>query len=117
MIAGYQSALSGLQAFGTKLSSTSNNIANANTDGFKRTRVTNSSVEPHGVKANVEKVETAGTSVYKETTQGQELTELSNVDLASELTDMIVSEHMYKANLKTIKTLDELSGSLIDLKS
>ena len=38
MISAYQTALSGLQAFSTKLQSNGNNIANANTDGFKRIR-------------------------------------------------------------------------------
>jgi flagellar basal body rod protein FlgG len=36
MITAYQSALSGLKAFGTKIQANSNNIANAQTNGFKR---------------------------------------------------------------------------------
>ena len=60
MISGYNSALSALQSFGTKLHSNSNNIANANTNEFKRTRVTNATVDPTGVKAQVEKVDVEG---------------------------------------------------------
>jgi flagellar basal-body rod protein FlgC len=53
MISAYQSALTGLQAFSTKLQSNGNNIANANTNGFKKTLVTNTDVAPQGVKAQV----------------------------------------------------------------
>jgi len=34
MIAGIQSALSGLQAVATKIENTANNVTNMNTDGF-----------------------------------------------------------------------------------
>lgn len=96
MISGYNSALSALQSFGTKLNSNSNNIANANTDGFKRTRVTNITGEPTGVKAQVEKVNSAGPTAYEETSNGYEQVELSNVDLGVEIPDMNLNSTMYK---------------------
>jgi len=117
MIAAYQAALSGLQAFGTKIQSNSNNIANANTDGFKKTRVTNSNVAPQGVKAQVDKVSTPGAGVFQETEAGTEFVELSNVDLAGELVDMGLNSTMYKANLKTIETVDTMTGALLAVKS
>lgn len=117
MISAYQSALTGLKAFGTRIQSNSNNIANANTEGFKKTRITNASVAPQGVKTQVEKITTPGTSVYEETTNGMELVELSNVDLATELVDMNLNSTMYKANLKTIETVNDMTGTLLKLKS
>lgn len=117
MISAYQSALSGLQAFGTKIQANSNNIANANTDGFKKTRVTMSEVLPQGVQAEVEKVNTPGTSVFQETGNGHDLVELSNVELSSEIPEMNLSSQFYKANLKTIETVNEMTGTLLDLKS
>lgn len=117
MITAYQSALSGLQAFGKKIHANANNIANANTESFKKSTVTLSSTQPHGVKANVGKLDTPGPSVYKETSAGQELVELSNVDLGSELPGMMLNSHFYKANLKTIDTVEEMTGTLLDLKS
>jgi flagellar hook protein FlgE len=117
MISAYQSALSALQAFGTGIHSNANNIANSNTDGFKRTRVTQTAMQPQGVKATVEKVKNEGTAVYKETNNGLELIEQSNVDLAGELTDMRVNANYYKANLKTIQTSDEMLASLLDIKA
>lgn len=117
MISAYQSALSGLQTYGTRLQSNSNNIANSNTEGYKKSRVINESTEPQGVKAHVMKVETPGTSVFQERGEGAELVELSNVDLATEITDLSMSSHMYKANLKTIEVVEEMTGALINLKS
>lgn len=117
MISPYSSALSALNGFATKLQSNGNNIANANTDGFKKTRVTHSITEAQGINVQIEKVVKPGTSVFKETVAGMEMVELSNVDLASELTDLNLNSHFYKANLKTLETLEEMSGELLDIKS
>lgn len=117
MISAYNSALMALKSFGTKIQSNGNNIANVNSSEFKRTRVTNSETAPQGVKAQVEKVNTPGTSIYEETNNGMELVELSNVDLATEMVDMNLNSHFYKANLKTIQTVDEMTGELLNVKS
>lgn len=117
MISAYNSALSALNSFGTKIQSNGNNIANANTNEFKRTRVINSATENQGVKAHVEKVDTPGAKIFEETSNGMEEVELSNVDLATEITDMNLNSHFYKANLKTIQTADEMAGELLNLKS
>ncbi len=117
MIAAYQAALSGLRAFGTKIQSNGNNIANANTDGFKKTRVTNSTVAPQGVRAQVDRIETPGAAVFQETNAGMELVELSNVNLAEELVDMGLNSTLYKANLKTIETVETMTGALLNLES
>lgn len=117
MISGTQSALSALQAFSTKTQSNANNVANSNTDGFKKTRVTLAETEPEGVKAYVDKVNTPGPSVYKETNNGSELVELSNVDLADEFVDSNMNTRFYQANLKTIQTVDEMTQSLLDIKA
>jgi flagellar hook protein FlgE len=46
-----------------------------------------------------------------------EQTELSNVDLAREFVDMNLNSTMYKANLKTIENVNEMTGMLLKLKS
>jgi flagellar hook protein FlgE len=117
MISVYQTALSGLKAFSTKLQSNSNNIANANTDGFKKSMVQNSAVAPQGVKAQTEKVSPPGPDIFQQTDTGMELTELSNVDLATELVNMKLNSTMYKANLKTIESVDDMTATLLDIKS
>jgi flagellar basal-body rod protein FlgC len=117
MISAYNSALTALQAFGTKIQANSNNIANANTDGFKKTRVIMAEALPQGVKAQVDTVTVPGTSVFQETNKGLELVELSNVELSSEVPEMNLASQFYKANLKTVETVNEMTGALLALKS
>ncbi len=117
MISAFQAALSGLHAFGTKIQSNSNNIANSNTDGFKRTQVNLESAVPHGVKTQIDKINTPAPEVFSERSEGLDLVELSNVDLGKELPEMYINSQMYKANLKTIETADNMLGSLLEIKS
>ncbi len=117
MIAAYQTALTGLQAFGTRLQANGNNLANANTDGFKKTVITNTEQTPSGVKAQAHKISTPGTSVLQGSGAEMERKELSNVDMATEIVDMNLNSTMYKANLKTIETVNEMTGTLLHLKS
>jgi flagellar hook protein FlgE len=117
MISAFQSALSGLHAFGTKVQSNSNNIANASTDGFKRTRVILESTQAHGVKAQVEKINNPSPKVFQEGAEGPYPVELSNVDLGRELPEMYLNSQMYKANLKTLQTVDNMLGHLLETKS
>lgn len=49
------------------------------------------------------------------TTQGGEL-EMSNVDLASEFTNLIVAQRGFQANSKVITTADEMLEQLVNLK-
>jgi flagellar hook protein FlgE len=117
MISALQSALSGLQSFGVKIQCNSNNIANINSDGFKKSRVTMANMEPQGVKAQVDKVSTPGPTVLQEIGSGHEMVELSNVDMGEEIVNMNLNSTMYKANLKSIETINEMTGELLKIKS
>lgn len=118
MISASNSALSALRAFGTKIQSNANNIANANTESFKRTQVNLASRPPGGVAATVEQVNSAGPMVYQQNSQGtEELVEMANVDLANEIPEMNLNSRMYAANLKTISVEGEMFDSLLDLKA
>ncbi len=117
MIPATNAALSGLKAFETKLASNANNIANLSSEGYKRTRVTLSDRAPEGVQANVETVDSPGNTVLEETASGLEEVELSNVDLAEELTGSQLNGRFYQANLKTIEMADEMTKSLLDIKA
>lgn len=116
MIPAMQSALSGLSAYSTKINSNADNIANANTEGFKKSRVILSPAVPQGVDVLTERVETPGHLVDEETSNGRELIEQSNVDLAEELPAMSLNAHFYKANLKTLQVADEMLGALLKTK-
>ena len=115
MITATGNSLSALSAFQKKMDVTANNIANVLTDEFKKSRVTMQESEPSGINAVVDRVETPG--VPKETIRNDEpaLVESSNVDLAEELVEMIPTRTAYGANLKALKTQEEMMGSLLDI--
>jgi flagellar hook protein FlgE len=117
MIPAVNSALSGLKAYGTKINSNANNIANVSSEGFKKSRVTLSNQPLQGVKASVETVDSPGTMRLEDTNDGNTMVELSNVDLAEELPDSQVNARFYQANLKTLQTADEMTKSLLDIKA
>lgn len=115
MISGINSALSGLMAFQKKVDSIANNVANINTDEFKKTRVTLAEQDPQGVTANVQKIETPGPVVTEQTPEGDQLVEKSNVELSEELPNLMLNRRFFQANLKTIQTEDQMLGSLLDI--
>ncbi len=117
MLNGISAALSGLQATGVKVQNNANNVANANTEGFKKGRVILSEQAPQGVRASVEKVNTPGSYVSEMTNNGTEMIEQSNVELSEEITSMISNKHSYGANLKTLEAIDEMTTSLLDIKA
>lgn len=109
-------ALSGLAAFQKKTDVIAHNVANANTDNFKKSRTTFSeSPTGGGVSAQVDKIGTPG--IPKEIVRENETIEVetSNVDLGEELTEIIPAVAGYRANLATIKTHQENLGTLLDI--
>ncbi len=114
MVSGLSSAISSLQAHNRKLDVHANNTANVNTNGFKRDQAVLEEGRVGEVRLNVRKdMSPAPEDPLAPDAPGVEK-ELSNVDLVDEMTGMIPTEIGYKANLKTIKTRDELIGTLLD---
>ena len=114
MISAMNSTVSALRAFVTKLGVTADNIANANTDGFKKSRATFQTDQNGGVRVEIRRDETPGFR-YDVTENGETLEkETSNADLTEEIPNLMVTKCAYQANLKTIETQDEMLGSLLD---
>jgi flagellar basal body rod protein FlgG len=112
MISGISASLSGLNVFGKKLSNTANNIANSNTSGYKKTE---SVITQDGLglpELSLKRVDTPGPLV---TESDGTMTEQSNVDLAEELTQSIVAQRGYEANLKVLKARNDTLGSALDI--
>jgi flagellar basal-body rod protein FlgC len=114
MISGLGSTLSSLQAHNRKMSATADNVANVNTNGFKR----NQAVLAEGASGDVQlhlrqDRSPAPFDPLAPDAPGVEK-ELSNVDLADEMSGMLPTEIGYKANLKTIRAHDAMIGSLLD---
>ena len=115
MIGALDASISGVKAFQKKIEVGANNIANVNTDTFKRQEAILSEGAHGGVNVTIDRIDEPG--YPKETVADGEVveTESSNVDLAEELTDLVPSQAGYDANLKTIKATDEMLGTLLDI--
>lgn len=115
MISSIGSNLSALKAFGTGLSVKANNIANSNSENFKKSRAINTEGENGGVKTEIRKVdpdnELPGINSENNTTEAQP----SNVDLTEEIPGMIIDQRGFQANLLAIKTREEMLGSVLDI--
>lgn len=105
-------SVSALNALGTSQSVRSNNIANSETDGFKKSRTVLEENAAGGVSASVQRVTTPGPQVVQD--DGSML-ELSNVDMAEEITGMIPTKHAYEANIKAMQTADDMDQTTLDL--
>ncbi len=112
MISGISSSLSGLSAFTRKLSNAAGNVANVNTDEYKKTTATIVEDKNGLPRVNIDKPDTPGTIVQE--TDGT-VRELSNVELAEEFPRMMISQRGYEANIKALRIQGETIGSLLDI--
>lgn len=119
MTSAISTAMSALQAYGTKINASANNVANALTEGYKSQEVTMAETAPEGsgVEANVRTNMSSGPYLMTKTDEGSELVEQSNVSYEKEVPDMMLSTRMYEANLVSIKTADEITEQTIDMKA
>ncbi len=115
MISSVNANVAGVKAFQQKLNVTANNIANVNTDEFKKQRALLHQDDHGGIRVEIDKVDTPG--YPKETVVDGKVvqSESSNVDLAEALTETIPTQAGYDANLKAIQTEDEMTGTLLDV--
>jgi flagellar basal-body rod protein FlgC len=115
MIPSVNSTISALRANKTMLGVTANNIANANTDEFKKSRATLKEGANGDVVVDINRVNTPGHR-YQELEGDQRVEkESSNVNLEEEVPKMMVSQRTYEANLKVLQTQDNMSGTLLDI--
>ena len=115
MVFSINNSLSGLSAFTKKMRVISNNIANVNTDGYKKRRASFSEGTSGGVEVDVTRIDTPGPpNLYAKDHPTLEK-EMSNVDLTEEIPQMMVTQRGYEANLKTLKNQDEMLGVLLDV--
>jgi flagellar basal-body rod protein FlgC len=108
----FNTALSALGSLSRKMDVTASNIANVNTNGFKKSLAEFEDVYPSGVKVSISQVDTPGDALPPDE-KGKEQ-ESSNVTLAEELVNLITTQHAYAANIKTLTTEDEMRKTLLD---
>ena len=89
-------ALSGMNAAQTGLQVTAHNIANLNTEGFRRQQVLQSSVAPAGVSTTLTRSAQPGESMI------------------TDLVGLLQSKNAFLANLAVFRHQDDAIGSLLD---
>ncbi|NBD20525.1 flagellar basal body rod protein [Aquabacterium fontiphilum] len=92
-------ALSGVQAASLRLDTAAHNIANAQTPQFQRQVVQLETQEQAGVLTTIGKAEEIGAA------------------LAADLVEQMDAAAAYRANLRSIQTDQQLTGSLLDIKA
>jgi len=115
MIPSVNSAISALQAYKTKLGVTAENIANVNTDEFKKCRATLKEGSNGGVQVDINRVDTPGHRYQVLESDQLVEKESSNVNLEEEIPEMMITQRTYEANLKVLQTQDNMLGSLLDI--
>ena len=89
-------AMSGLQGAQLRMGSAAHNIANAVTPGFRRQVVAQQSVQGGGVASTIARAPVAGDA------------------LAEDLVALKLAQHLFTANLKVLRTQDQMLGTLLD---
>jgi len=107
--------LSALNAFDKKMNVIANNVANVETEEFKKSRATLVEGPENSVKVEVTQPEDPGPIVVQVTDGQFEEKEMSNVDLAEEIPQSIVAQRGYEANLATIRTQDDMLNAILDI--
>lgn len=116
MISAIQTALSVLAAFTKQVEVTGHNVANIDTEEFKKSNTELVSVEIGGVLPVVQKDESAGPTVLSDKGHGGPTMEWSNADLGEETVNLIIGQRGFEANLQTLNTADQMLGTILDLK-
>jgi flagellar hook protein FlgE len=109
-------ALSALKGFSTKLDVTANNVANLETNDFKRSHVELHEAANGGVKVNISSVDTPGLAMDPNVRTGRAQQE-SNVNLEEEIANQIIAQYSYEASILTLKTAAEMQKELLDIKA
>ncbi len=110
-INGISASSAGLFAYGARLANSAGNVANVNTNGYKKTVATVSEDGAGLPKVNMMKSNTPGPIVEADGLQK----ELSNVNTAEELPQMAIAQRAYESNIKALKAQEETLKSTLDI--
>ena len=110
------SSVAGINAFFKKMDVTAHNIANINTDNYKR-RIPHIQEDKNGLPQMAVTVDnTPGLESPRRAGEPEGPSrEMSNVTYADEVVNMIEAEMGVKANVKALKAAGEMMGSLLDV--
>ncbi|GJL57650.1 MAG: hypothetical protein NPIRA03_05070 [Nitrospirales bacterium] len=115
MIAGMASAASGIQAGGRMLNVGGHNIANAQTESFKRTRaLPEESPAGAGVRITLQTDERPSSPLLS-SEHSFNPQEGSNVDLGEELISHLQAVNLIEANMASMRIQEKFLGSILDI--
>jgi len=112
----FRIALTAFRAFDKKLDVNANNIANMDTNNFRKSRVEFQENAGGGVQVTISRVDTPGIEIDPNARTG-EAQQTSNVALEEEIADQIITRYSYEANILTLKTAAEMQKELFDIKT
>jgi flagellar hook protein FlgE len=115
MISSINSTVSALQAYVKQLGVTANNIANVNTEGYKKYQAVLEEGPFGDVQLEVNRVDSPGYPLRRYEDGQWSEKQMSNTQLTEEIPDLMIAQRAYEANLKTVKTQDHMLGSLLDI--
>lgn len=111
MIPGISAPLSALFAFGEKLANNARNVANCNTDGFKKSDAAITEGKNGLPEVTLCRSDSSGTLVE----EAGAMRETSNVDLFEEFPQMMITQRGYAANIKVLEAQDGVFESTLDI--
>ncbi len=117
MIDALSAAISGMKAAAGRTNIVANNIANLNTDNYKRKIAVQKDAPGGGVTLSVRTDNSPGYAISENPNTNQQAAEFSNVDIPTEFVNLIKAKHALKANISTIRTANENLGSILDIKA
>jgi flagellar hook protein FlgE len=94
----YNASLTSLNAYGTLLNNTANNVANINTDNYRPLETTMQDSTLSCVTATTSRNENG-----------------DRVDLSKEAVNLIIAETGFKASIDVLKTAQKMQKSVIDI--
>ncbi len=114
MIKGADSNIAALNALADRQAVTANNLANADSDNFQASTTVLVTDQANNPELRISKNTTPGITLNEADGSTHQT---SNVDMATELTSMVPTQTAYSANLKALQVADEMTGTLLDLKT
>ena len=117
MVNGIYTSLSALRAFAKSMAVTSNNVANSLSKGYKKSRAILEQGQNGALGVVIQKIDTPGAPIsYPDGLNGtKQVEETSNVDLAEEMVNMITDQRGFEANLRSVKTKEELEETILNI--
>lgn len=109
------SNVSAVKALEKKLGVSSNNVANSQTEGFKKARADIKEGPDGNVEVEIRREKKSGPAAEKEENRELAPKGQSNVDSDEEVTRIFLIQGSYDANLKAVKNKDNMLGTIIDI--